>query len=101
MHLLKSFLYAVVAFLAAVSIHFGEGGAVLIQLPPLTSVTSHPDLYAAGLLALVEIFGRVFPSTENSTLSAFLMRLLDSCLPNRAQGGGRFTLKTSVDGTLN
>lgn len=94
MHLLKSLLYAVLAFLAAVSVGIGEGGAVLLQFPPLPALVNHLDLYAAGLLVLVEVFGRLAPSPANTTLLALLTRLLDVLLPNRATGGGRFTSQT-------
>ena len=94
MHQLKTLLYALVAFFAAASLTVGEGGALLVQLPPLASFLHHPDLYAAGLLVLVEVFGRLAPSPANTTISAFLARLLDSILPNRAEDGGRFTLQT-------
>lgn len=99
MHLLKSLFYALAAFLAACSVGIGEGGAVLIQLPPLASFLSHPDLYAAGLLVLVEIFTRLTPSpTGHAALSSFLIRLLDSLIPNRAAGGGRFTSENVLNG---
>lgn len=91
MHLLKSLFYALAAFLAACSVHFGEGGAVLIQLPPLSVWLSHPDLYAAGLLTLVEVFSRLTPTPNNIAFSSFLTRLLDSVLANRSDCGGRFT----------
>lgn len=99
MHQLKTLLYAVVAFLAATSISIGAGGALLIQLPALSSLASHPDLYAAGLLVLVEVFGRLTPSPANQTISGFLTRLLDAVLPNRATDGGRFiTSSVLTDG---
>ena len=94
MHQLKTALYAVLAFAAATSISIGNGGALLIQLPPVASLVSHPDLYAAGLLVLVEIFGRLTPSPANSTISGLLARLLDAVLPNRATDGGRFTTQS-------
>ena len=96
MQLLKSFFCALLAFTAACSVAVGEGGAVLIQLPPLAAFMSHLDLYAAGLLVLVEVFTRVFPSPENTSLLAFLARLADSVLKNRAAGGGQWVTQTNL-----
>lgn len=94
MHQLKSLFYALLAFLAASSVGLGDGGAVVLRLPPIESLCSHADLYAAGLLVLVEVFSRLTPSPANNTISAFLARLLDFLLPNRAEGGRRFTLQS-------
>ena len=94
MQLLKTILYALAAFLAACSVNVGAGGAVLIQLPPPADFISHPDLYAAGLLVLVEIFSRLLPSSANYSPLAFLARLADSVLKNRADSGGIFSTET-------
>lgn len=94
MHLLKSLLCAVLAFIAACSVGVDEGGHVLVQLPALTSLVSHPDLYAAGLLLLVEVFTRVFPSPENNSFLSSLVRLADQLLLNRAAGGGHWATKS-------
>jgi hypothetical protein len=87
---LKSYLYAILAFLAATSVSVGPGGAVLLRLPPLDTLISHIDLYASGLLACIEVFSRLVPTEANGSLLTFLARLADSLLPNRAHEGGRF-----------
>ena len=96
MHLLKSLFYALVAFLAASSVSIGPGGAVLLQLPPIQSICSHPDQYAAGLLALVEVFSRLSPSPADHSPLSFLARLADSLLKNRAEHGGYFVNQTTL-----
>lgn len=99
MHLLKSLFYALAAFLAASSVHIGDGGTLVLQLPAISGLISHLDLYASGLLVLVEVFSRLTPSPTNTALSSFLARLLDLVLENRATGGGRFILQSvATDG---
>lgn len=91
MHRLKSFVLAFLAFAAACSVSVGDGGVVLLRLPALNTLLSHVDLYAGGLLVVVEIFSRVVPSAADSSLLRFLTSLADSVLPDRAKGGGSFT----------
>lgn len=96
---LKPAFYAVLAFLAAISVKVGAGGVVLLQFPALANLIDHADLYAAGLLVLVEIFGRVVPTAKDSSLLNLLAQLADAVLANRAAHGGRFQTSTFHNGT--
>jgi hypothetical protein len=87
---LKTATYALLAFLAAISVKIGDGGVIILQLPPLADLIAHIDLYASGLLVLVEVFGRLVPTAKDSSLLNLLVRLADSVLANRATDGGRF-----------
>lgn len=100
MQFLKPLFYALLTFAAACSVSIGPGGALLVGLPPLDGIIAHADLYGAGLLVVIELFGRLVPASADSSLLALLTRLADSLVTNRATGGGHFTSLTVRSGGL-
>jgi hypothetical protein len=95
---LKALLYALLAFFAATSFSVGEGGAILLRLPPLDTLISHVDLYASGLVVAVEFFSRVVPSTAHNSFLTGLVQVANALIPDRAHGGGSHILEPVLNG---